>query len=295
MQPTRSRPYTLLVGESPPAGAPPDFQPFDCASGDNLARHLGLVGRGALLSHIHRDNIFHEPGVGIVEGRPWNADDAKDNADNLIAAESAGLGPNTGAVTIIALGGKPAAAFGVGFLPWYAWRRDPSGVYVMACPHPSGRASSLVATAEARRTMRRALLPDIITGSHTLRAWHFNDDAEVLADLGAVICPHHPGAGMLAAQVAAEFWRLPLGTATAKAEGLRATVDRAEAVSFFELAQRLGESPTAHTIRDLFALSKRSDLAGRIKMAAKHPALDGYPAEVLRATIGRYYATGVLA
>lgn len=294
MQPTRSRPYTLLVGESPPAGAPPDFKPFDCASGDNLARHLGLVGRGAVLSHIDRDNIFHEPGVGIVEGRPWIADDAKDNGDNLIAAEAAGIGQNSGAVTIIALGAKTAAALGVGFLPWYTWRRALSGVYVMPCPHPSGRSSTL-ATADARRAMRRVLLPDIITGSHSLRAWHFKDDPEVLADLGAAICPHHPGAGMLAAQVAAEFWRLPLDTAAAKADGLRATVDRIEAVSFFELAQRLGESPTAHTIRDVFALSKRSDIAGRIKMAARHPALDGYPADVLRATIGRYYATGVLS
>ena len=35
----------LFVGESPPAGSPPDFRPFDCASGTRLASVLGLIDR----------------------------------------------------------------------------------------------------------------------------------------------------------------------------------------------------------------------------------------------------------
>ena len=43
----------VFVGESPPAGAPPDFSPFDCASGTRLASILGLRDRATLLAHYH--------------------------------------------------------------------------------------------------------------------------------------------------------------------------------------------------------------------------------------------------
>src|SRR5687767_6185322 len=62
----------LFVGESPPAGAPPNFRPFDCASGSRLAKALGLVDRAALLDNVPFTNVFPTP-TGVRGCPPWSA------------------------------------------------------------------------------------------------------------------------------------------------------------------------------------------------------------------------------
>jgi hypothetical protein len=281
------RPSVVLVGESPPLNAPPDFKPFDCASGTNLCRYLGLAGRAVLLEHVPRDNIFHTPGVGIKDGPKWDYDEARKSGARILMHRPIGS-------SVIALGDDPGKALGVGDLPWYAWRRDPeTGVHVVTAPHPSGRSSIVGHNREAAATFRRALLPDILAGCPTLRSWHFTLSlGEVVADIGAALCPYDPAVGVIAAVLAQEAQAMP---AIMAPDMLRAV----ESLTLLDIIRALaapigGDSKTrTDLLRNLFKIRRGTDLVARVKSAAKTVVAD-YPAEVLRATIGRYAALGVL-
>lgn len=287
------RPSVVLVGESPPPNAPPDFKPFDCASGTNLCRYLGLTGRAVLLEHVPRDNIFHTPGVGIKDGPKWDAEAADEKGRYLLRRARSGWLGRSPQTIVVALGDDPGKALGVGDLPWYAWRRDPeTGVHVVTAPHPSGRSSIVSNGRAAAATFRRALLPDILAGCHTLRPWHFTLSLEeVKADLGAALCPYDPAVGVIAATVIAEAQAIP-----SLMPGIFAA---SESLSPLDIIRALaaplgGDSKTrADLLRNLLRLRRGTDLVARVKSAGKTVVAD-YPAEVLRATIGRYAALGVL-
>ena len=70
----------LFVGESPPAGSPPAFRPFDCDSGTRLAAVLGLIDRATLLEHVPMRNLFASP-VGVPGAPRWDVEyaDRKSN------------------------------------------------------------------------------------------------------------------------------------------------------------------------------------------------------------------------
>ena len=294
-----ARPSVVLVGESPPPGAPPDFKPFDCASGSNLCKYLGLASRAVLLEHVPRDNIFKTPGVGIGDGPAWDEREARARGRLLLGMNMRriqsweGEVKSDGAVTLVALGQKPAIALGVGDLPWYAWRRDPeTGVHVVTAPHPSGRSNVVTGGKSAATTFRRALLPDILAGCHTLRPWHFTLTLdEIKADLGAALCPYEPAVGVIAARLAGEAQTSPL----AMVDIFAAACDLSQIDIIRALAAPLGGESKTRTdlLRNLLRIKRGTDLAARVKSAERTVVAD-YPAEVLRATIGRYAALGVL-
>lgn len=279
--PAADTPTVVLIGESPPPGAAPDFKPFDCASGTNLARHLGLTGRSILLDHVPRNNIFATPGVGVGDGPKWDDAAAKVHGASLLLAHSRGV--------IVALGAKPGAALGVGDLPWYAWRRDRCGAHVVTAPHPSGRASIITSTPTGPTTFRRALLPDLVVGCPGFRAWHFT--AAARADLGAALCPYAPAVGVIAANLAAEAHASP----ALMAEIHKATAGMPLLTIVRTLADAPGTTSRSRTtaLADLFRCRRGADLKARVASAEKTVVAD-YPAEVLRATIGRYAALGIL-
>lgn len=285
------RPSVVLVGESPPPGAPPTFRPFDCGSGQNLVRHLGLVSRAALLEHVPRGNIFDSPGVGIGDGPKWDDAQARVNAIDILDRQARAIGDWHGAeATVVALGTKPGAALGVGDLPWYAWRRDTAtGVHVVSAPHPSGRASIIGRMPSGPVTFRRALLPELVVGCPTLRPWHFTTRVDpILADLGAALCPYDPAVGVIAAVLADEAFAMP---------AVMPDIHRATAsLPMVECVRALADGSSKSRIVALGALyrcRRGSDLKARVA-AAERSVAAGYPAEVLRATIGRYVALGIL-
>lgn len=298
-----ARPSVVLVGESPPPGAPPDFKPFDCAAGSNLCKYLGLASRAVLLEHVPRDNIFHTPGVGIGDGPAWDADAARQRGKTIllrerptafyVAHEGRNVTREPAHRTVVALGQNTSKALGVGDLPWYAWRRNhETGVHVVTAPHPSGQSNVVTGGRAAAATFRRALLPDLLAGCHTLRPWHFAFALdEIKADLGAALCPYDPAVGVIAATVA--------GETRAAGSMMGAITEAAEALSMLDIIRALaaplgGESKTrTDLLRNLFRIKRGTDLAARVKSAERTVVAD-YPAEVLRATIGRYAALGVL-
>ena len=196
----------VFVGESPPAGAPPDFAPFDCASGTRLATILGLRDRATLLAHVPRDNLFATP-TGIYGAPAWNferslsgADDVRDRAPPR--------------AVFVLLGRRVADAFLIprpvpesSVIKWTpmvgsTWTLAPeeTGMQPSRCiyiPHPSGANSTY--TAEVKRDVRQMLLPELILGAPSLRPWHFNlADPLVLHDLAVAMCPLCPALGAAA-------------------------------------------------------------------------------------------------
>jgi len=204
----------IFVGESPPADAPDDFAPFDCASGTRLATILGLRDRATLLAHVPRDNLFPRP-TGIGGDSPaWNFERSLAGADDVIERAEDGA-------TIVALGRRVADAFLIrspipGLAPAIGstWTinqmRDSASNHPRAVaswaamstrciyvPHPSG--ASTVYTAEVKRDVRQMLLPEMILGLPSLRPWHFRlDDPPVLHDLAAAVSPLCPALGAAA-------------------------------------------------------------------------------------------------
>lgn len=274
----------MLVGESPPPGAAPDFRPFDCNSGDRLVHCLGLRSRALLLEHVPRCNIFDQPGVGLPGGPRWSQEVAAHRG--LVIRKSA----QDGGMTIVALGRWPAIAIGLPKEPpWCSWHRV-DGVDIIAAPHPSGRSSTLNTTA-GQTMVRRALLPEIMAGCPGLRPWHFDlDRVEVLADLGAAVSPLDPALGVAALRIADEVHRAKAAPNKhwsldsfhqAVDFGMRLLV-RGCSRGVDGAADELGRIPRA-----------AADLRARSKAAAQSIARD-YPVEVLRATVGRYFALGVL-
>jgi hypothetical protein len=298
---TTANPTVLFVGESPPPGAAPDVRPFDCASGDRLAKVLGLVSRACLLDHVPRDNIFHEAGVGIGDGPKWNDETATERGHELLTVGS----PHClHAETIVALGRKPGEALG---LPpsttWGTWHRFAGhGVDVLACPHPSGRGSILQVPA-ARIDARRYLLPEVVAGTTTLRPWHFDlDESDILFDLGAALSPLDVALGVAALRVCQEVHRAQSVPRWEMLKDLsvvqyRGTVDvplRAIATAcpdgFMAVADVL-----SRVGKDRINVSRiGTELRTRAKAAAADPRCKDYPTAVLRATIGRFVALGVV-
>lgn len=272
-------PDVLFVGESPPTGAPPDFVPFDCNSGDRLAKVMGLVSRAVLLAHVPRANIFDTPGVGVTDRSEWDKDAARARGQLICCSHATR--------TVVALGRRPAAALGIDDLvPWGTWRRI-GGVTVLVAPHPSGRASVL-GQAGPRLDARRYLMPELVIGCPALRPWHFDlDDVGVLVDLGAAISPHDVALGVAIVRVVTEVHRAvatPRGF-KGKLADYRATAD----VGLPTLALHAAQG--AEHVADLLQLRRgATELYARAKPAAVMPEVQDYPVAVLRATIGRHAA-----
>lgn len=266
----------LFVGESPPPGAPPNFEPFDCTSGDRLATlGLGLKSRRELLDHVPRVNIFDEPGVGAPGGPKWNRTAAAKSGESILG----GFGP------FVALGRDVARALGIDGEPsWCSWHRI-GGRDIIACSHPSGR-SPVLHTLQGRATTRRALIPEVVAGCPGLRPWHFNlDNPDILADLGAAVSPFDPALGVAALRVADEVWRAKASPDPyLELESYRHIVNRP--------LQFLPRACVMHKQRLVDAWSGIPRIATELRSRAKAaaPMFKDYPVEVLRATIGRYVA-----
>lgn len=196
----------LFVGESPPAGSPPDFRPFDCDSGTRLAAVLGLLDRAALLDHVPMVNLFASP-CGVKGAPSWADGDARQAADR-VAYVDGHSDHTTYRSAIVALGRRVADAFDLpaadGRARWPVpailaqWRHS-LGPLITYAPHPSG-ASPVLNDPAARLAVRRTLLPELILGCPTLRPWHFRlDDPEVLADLAVALAPSCIAVGAAAA------------------------------------------------------------------------------------------------
>lgn len=265
----------LLLGESPPPKAPPDFRPFDCASGDNLARFLGLRGRAVVLDHLPRANCFDVP-TGVGDSTPpWD--------DGVAAANAAAVLASVAPRVVVALGRRPCDALGLppGFPP-LAWARV-GGRDVLHVPHPSGRSTSLNTEAK-RHEARWALLPEVVLGCPTLRPWHFRlDEPEVLADLGAALCPLRPALGVAAAVITAEA-HTAAGSGRPKALQRLAVLDEPLRV----IAERLAGISAGAKVPLDGTLFKRERNALRTM-----PDALALPPAVVRAIYGRHVALGV--
>ena len=190
----------LFIGESPPAGSPPDFRPFDCASGTRLAAVLGLIDRATLLEHVPMRNLFASP-MGVPGAPRRDAEYAAKSAHNLMWDE-----PHA----IVALGRRVADAFDLptacsgARVPVPAiltqWRHNLGPIITYApLPAESSQALNNPATCAA---VRRTLLPELVLGCPSLRPWHFRlDDPAILADLAVAVAP-----SCVAVGVAALLW-----------------------------------------------------------------------------------------
>jgi hypothetical protein len=293
------RPTVVLLGESPPLGAPKDFTPFDCDSGTRLAKALGLRSRADLLAHVPRRNVFSTPGVGGRGGPKWDDEVAQRGAQ--VAARLACVDAG-GRATVVSLGRLAAKAMGTtGMPPFGLWRRLPDVDHVIG-PHPSGQ-SPMLNGAERQASARRYILPELVIGCPTLRPWHFDlDRPEVLVDLAAALSPNDVALGVGVLRVVDEVHRaltLPahLAHRTNTAEALddyRAAAN--VSMRTIMLACKTGAETVAINLADYTATQRvlKKEITTRAKAAAQQSIVIDYPVEVLRATIGRYVALGVL-
>lgn len=193
----------LFLGESPPPGAAPDFRPFDCPSGDRMARHmLGLRSRVPMLAHMQFANVFDEPGTGIAgKGPAWDVEAARTRAGLVLECAAGG--------TIVALGEKPRAALGLAELRvGGVVRMDARGLrrltWVLAMPHPSGRGQTLN-TEPQRAAIRAALLPEVVASCPGLAPADFRlDEPAILRDVAVAVSPLRPSLAAAALVFAAE-------------------------------------------------------------------------------------------
>lgn len=299
----------LLIGESPPPGAAPDFRPFDCASGTRLASiMLGLRGRDELLAHVPRTNIFDAP-TGPHGCQKWDAAVARMRGATTLHKMS------TRVRTIVALGRKTAEALGIPHavpdrtLNWTpplgtTWQR--MGTRCIYAPHPSG-ASSALNSAEVRADMRAMLIPELILGAPTLRPWHFRlDDPATLADLSAALSPRCPALGAAALTWAAEQHVARVARDSAP---ILAAMSKAFGGAAFATGPNPWDEPLVNLARDLLqhdggrVLGERWDPHGSVKRggpgwlvarAAQHHAdLNNYSRAHIRATLQRYAMAGL--
>lgn len=285
------RPTVVIVGESPPPKATPGFVPFDCDSGERLARKaIGLLSRTPLLAHVPRVNVFDEPGVGVTPGKTWPLALAEEGASRIIANR---VSTRAEPATLIMMGDKVKAAFGRKNMSKFTWETmdviasDP--FHLVACPHPSGQNTSLN-IASVQSTTRRLLIPELVAGCSGLRPWHWHlDDRAVLADLGAALCPTQPVLGVAVAVLSNEVMR---SWVSLKSNELPLSMNvNAPLLEFMQAAH---DGPDR--VLDLWQVEgkKRRDLRARMKSVKNSGIVDDYPPEVLRATMGRYVALGVL-
>lgn len=285
------RPTVVIVGESPPPKATPGFVPFDCDSGTRLAtKSIGLLSRAPLLTHVPRVNVFDEPGMGITPGKTWNKALADQGASGIIADYDV---DQQRPHTFVLMGNKVKAAFRFKDLPAYSWAPMPliagGPIHVVACPHPSGQNTSLN-IASVQVTTRRLLIPELVAGCSGLRSWHWNlDDKAVLADLGAALCPTDPVLGVAVAVLSNEVMR---SWVSLKSNEL--PLSMSVNAPLLEFMQAAHDGPDR--VLDLWQVEgkKRRDLRARMKSVKTSGIVADYPPEVLRATMGRYVALGVL-
>jgi uracil-DNA glycosylase len=277
-----ARPTILFVGESPPAGAPPDFRPFDCASGSRLAKALGLVSRAALLDNVPMTNVFATP-TGVKDCPQWDKADAARHAGDLIGRAS----------TLVLLGQtRVAPAVGLDGLQPCTWRRLHIDSDAIVVPHPSGQSQSMN-TAEAQQEVRRTIIPDLLAATNTiLRAWHFRlDEPAVLADLGLALCPHDPALAAAALTICAEVWRAKVAPKGVALSDYRAAAD----VPMWQLGRfcRDGRDAVCGAIRPQFVVERSfsAEVRSRHKFAAR--TLPRPPSAEVRATYARLVALGV--
>jgi uracil-DNA glycosylase len=296
----------VFVGESPPAGAPADFTPFDCASGSRLAAILGLLDKATLLSYVPRDNIFAQP-TGVDGAPAWNFERSMQGAEDVI--ERAGQRS-----TLIALGRRVADAFLVRHpIPKMAptigqsWSIDASWrtVRCIYAPHPSGR-SSIYASGDVARHVRQMLLPELILGVPSLRPWHFRlDDPAVLQDLAGAVSPVCPALGAAALTWAAgQHKALQLRLSTPLLASIHAATNR-----LLEIPAAPWDAPLAYITRacvqhdgarilgakwDPARVARKAGHAGWLALMAKNFAdLNNISRHLARGTLARYAEAGI--
>lgn len=302
----------VFVGESPPAGAPPDFSPFDCASGTRLASILGLRDRATLLARVPRDNLFATP-TGIDGAPAWNFERSMDAADEVrgrahVRSVFVLLGRRVADAFLIP---RPVPASSV--IKWApmvgsTWK-DPGPVGERTCiyiPHPSGANSTY--TAEVKREVRQMLLPELILCVPSLRPWHFNlADPLVLHDLAVAMCPLCPALG-----AAAMVWADGRHKARAAREAaplLAMVAAAADPCDAERLTFRPWDEPMRLTIAELLrhdggrllgALwdpARVAIKAGRpgwlTAMSVQYSAMNNCSRHVARATMARYAEAGI--
>ncbi|NBU17616.1 MAG: hypothetical protein EBS48_11540, partial [Actinobacteria bacterium] len=258
----------------------------------------GLTSRAVLLEHVPRDNIFHTPGVGTGKpGAPkWSAEEASEGATDVIHRH---IHMRKDATSLVALGRKPAEALGLPKdAPFYTWQcidKD-LDVHLMLAPHPSGRSTNLHSPA-ARSQFRRALWPELVAGCAGLRPWHvLIGEMGYYVDIGAALSPMDVGLGMAVLQHCAEVWRAKSGPLKVPVETFRASVN----VDLLTIARACmqGSAEVARLLSPARLVQGRGELArelkARAKVGAHLPAVEAYPVDAVRATLGRYHALGVL-
>jgi hypothetical protein len=285
-------PRTLFVGESPPPNSPADFRPFDCDSGKRLARAMGLRSLDILLQHAPRANIFDAP-TGVPGCPKWEREVARKNGGAILLRED---GNEAAPSIVVALGRRVVAALGFPDLPEHAWTPVPMFTHLIALPHPSGRSRSL-ADEHARAEYRRAALPELIAGCHTLRPWHFDlDTTTVLADLGAALVPNDHALGVAWCIVASEMHRAQATPTGIDPDMYRAACD----VPMVDVVRVLRKSSYVNDVMTLESLAKlavlglkvRSELKARAVFAER--SVPTPSSEFRRAVMGRYAALGVV-
>lgn len=285
------RPAILFVGESPPAGAPPDFRPFDCASGSRLAKVLGLMDREALLSNVPFTNVFQTP-TGVRDCPPWDPAIAKHYGEAIRLAH-----PSTvaGRTTFVALGDRAKSALGRSDLRPCTWHREDCDVTaddLVAVPHPSGQSQALN-TEEQRQEIRRAILPDLCAATNTtLRPWHFRlDESAVLADVGLALCPLDPALGAAAAVICGEVWRAITPPRGVHLDDYRCAVD--EPLRHLQRLCHLGRDAVIEDLcpQGVPMRSFTAEVRSRRRFAAR--TLPRPPSAEVRAAYARLVALGV--
>ena len=298
----------LFVGESPPAGAPPNFKPFDCASGTRLATiMLGLRDRDTLLDHVPRANIYDVPSGAKGCTEAWEAERAAKRGQTLLY-EHAGHGTQV----VVALGRRVALALGfpdVLRAPAFNWSPPVCATWrpyvtdvgdrvtVMYAPHPSG-ASSTLNDPTTRADVRAMLMPELILGVPSLRPWHFRlDDPSTLASLSAALSPLCPALGAAALVHADALHKARLARQSSP------LLDRfAKIVAQQQAAEDPWDEPLRATASVLLhhngaaVLADWFGVSGNVfKATAKqHQALnDAQSRSTMRATLAQYAAAGV--
>jgi uracil-DNA glycosylase len=281
-------PRTLFVGESPPPNSPADFRPFNCDSGKRLARAMGLRSLDVLLQHVPRANIFDAP-AGVPGCPKWEREAARKNGGAILLRED---GNEAAPSIIVALGRRVVAAFGHPDLPEHAWTPVPMFTHLIALPHPSGRSQSLK-DEHHRAEYRRAALPELIAGCHTLRPWHFDlDTPTVLADLGTALVPNDHALGVAWCIVASEMHRAMASVGDPWWDAYRAACD----VPMVDVARCLHNQPILTAIERLIdpTMTKKvaSELKARVVFAER--SVPAPSSEFRRAVMGRYAALGMV-